>query len=646
MCGSEIVHDFLLDFDGTIEALEAVRTVLHRPSSVWGGAADANYYADYILLGHVDSSSYCNFLNVADHYEEWRACDNTTSYRFLCNDCNGVITKYAMIPINSSQHDESGSALCTEWYGSPLSSIHSDRDQAEVQKIWNISTTTSSMWIGLEHHTATGFTWTDGTEYDYGSEYIESTADNAIDADAECTTFIGGRWFETECHWGSYPLCSVPSELSLELSNWTVIQSGSVLPATFDFVQNAADTLDVVIADKQWFNGEGPLLIEYTLSIDFNGAVNVSSALMLFNGAGGSWCDFYWIAIQRGGDGFYFLVLYDDSGFALTWTTLPVIWDDDAFYVLSIEVTDGTHFKVTFNDDDAAVMVYNDTANAPNVLSNGYSGFIGLYADSGIQTTPKSLYVSGTPLNTERLNFTDHCPWYPPPTGLPTESPTLSVDDGVDDDDDTDDSAESVDAESGLSVLITDNVIIAAILGLVIMCCVGALVFICTVWLCATMKYKYKSAAKSPTIRSLKSPSSGMMKASPSNTAGPGHEKLDRMITPKELKLEPGLMSTDGDWVTIGYIGDHSEENIAGTEDTRNGKESDSEDDSMAENEEEDKIMELPMINSREAKRPHIGQGVTSSESLYTRRATFPEGHSEGQTTRGGPTPFGPDNMV
>jgi len=207
----------------------------------------------------------------------------------------------------------------------------------------------------------------------------------------------------------------------------------------------------------------------------------------------------------------------------------------------------------------------------------------------------------------------------------------------------------STESDGGWSLLITDNVIIAAILGMVIMCCIAAMVFVCSVWVCATLKYKYhRSTPQSPADTvSLKSPSSrsGVMRTSP-ETEGPGScpgsgrnskAEMPRMITPQSLRLEPGLMSKDGDWITIGYIEDVdvAEENVQSADGDGDAEE------------EDDKLMELPMINSREAKSPQMGQNCTSMDSMYTRRSTYPEGNSEGRpTTKGGPTPCGPDYAV
>ena len=669
VCHSDIASNININ----INIIEAITTVNQRPQSIWGAAGVDE--PDLILIqrdAFYQSTPYHNFLDLNEQSEHIVACDNTTSFRFLCNDCNGVITKYAAIPKSSTQVN--GSALCEEQYESSLASIHSDRDQSEIEKIWNISrSTTSSMWIGLEHDTDSdyanedGFTWTDDTEYDYGSNHIQSVVGGAFG----CTSLRhDGQWTETDCHLPlSKPLCNVPSELSLSLSNWTMVQSASVVPDTFDFVQNPADSLQVAIADKQWFNGDGPLLIDYTFTVDFLGTQGTSSSLVLLNGISGSICDHYLITIQRGGGGYYYLALehFGDEQRVLNLTILPIIWENDEFYLLSIEVGNGTDFVISFNGD--VYLEYEDTVNSGNALNNGYSGYIGLLSDSGIATTAKSLYVSGTPMSSEILDVTELCSTYYPtfaPTVRPTANPTISstTTTGTSPsgayypDIDTVDSSTDIpvdDSDSGWSLLITDNVIIAAILGMVIMCCIAAMVFVCSVWVCATVKFKYHTNSPHADTVSLKSPSSksGVLRTSP-ETEGPGSHpgsqrnsksKMPRMITPQSLRLEPGIMSKDGDWVTIGYI-----EDVDSTE--RNGKDMDEVHsiDEDEDDEENDTIMELPMINSREAKSPQMGQNCTSMDSMYTRRSTYPEGNSEGRQstkpTKGGLTPCGPDYMV
>jgi len=407
---------------------EAVQTVIGRSSSIWGSKRASN--SDIILFGERSPSGYCVFLNMQVRDITELHCDKTTSYRFLCNDCNGVISKYATIPINATQ--TSGSALCNEWYDSSLASIHSDRDQKEVQTVMNIAGahliwSARSMWIGLEYDsTIYRYMWTDDTEYDYGSEYIQK-----VNGVYECTALyttlsVDGGWLGTSCDFSIYPVCSVPSELSLELSNWISTVTQSEVPDSFDFVQDPAGTLSVMITDKQWFNGDGPLLIDYTLSIDFYAEDPVASSLRLYNGVDGAWCSFYTISVLS-----HYISLtrsMDDAHYNLKSAALPIIWNDDSFYLLSIAVTNGTHFSIKLNDQ--LVLEYDDGDHAANVRVDGYSGYIGLFSDVGIQTTAKSLYVSGTPMNTKMLTITTQC--QPslsegnvptsPPSSFPTES--------------------------------------------------------------------------------------------------------------------------------------------------------------------------------------------------------------------------------
>ena len=357
---------------------------------------------------------------------------------------------------------------CNFYDGSTLASIHSERDQAELQSLYSSYSSTSTstdLWLGLttsnnEYH------WDDGTSFDWGTNKLFSSGN----ADNLCVRADGTFWYTTNCSESHYVLCNAPSTLSIP-SDWTILSGSAVFDDSNGFTQNPTGTdLEMVMPFNQWFNGNASLRIQYTFSLDFNGNnVGGYSAVRIYNDefdGDDTFCNSYLIGVEQtasnsnsgpnsGPNSFSFsLSLSHEKYESLTsLAAVDISIEENVYYMLDIEVMDifeeslkgnrirlqTKQFIISLNDEP--YIAYNDTMNGETswtwksaVDSYALSGYIGLYSNSKVITTAKALFISGVMANSSSsLNISSDCTTdfptnYPSlfPTAMPSEKPTPS----------------------------------------------------------------------------------------------------------------------------------------------------------------------------------------------------------------------------
>eukprot|EP01083_Nonionella_stella_P076285 207822_1 len=167
---------------------------------------------------------------------------------------------------------------------------------------------------------------------------------------------------------------------------------------------------EIILLNKQWYNADGCVSIDYTYSIEFNGRVgsDYQSGLLLWNGKSASYCEWHYISIRHGANpdkDKYWLGLARGNApndakttlaEALVELQLPFVEGQE--YTLSIKVCNGHAFTIWIDKNDNPELMYDvDTATSRfTTLSNGYSGYIGLFSESGLSTRAKHLSISGS----------------------------------------------------------------------------------------------------------------------------------------------------------------------------------------------------------------------------------------------------------
>eukprot|EP01084_Bolivina_argentea_P155745 271403_1 len=180
----------------------------------------------------------------------------------LCNDCNSVLNKY----IISTDMSPSPLLECESTFGTSLANLYTQRDYEEARTLCSIYG--ENCWINNQNVSDS-----DCSELDKASNFMLNNVD--------CNN-------NNNIH---YTLCNVPSELCISLSQWAIL-NGDVI-----FTDCEMDVLEgnIVMTDKQWYNSNGILLIDYMFSIDFNASIDVGdSGIIIYE----SICDFYYISIN------------------------------------------------------------------------------------------------------------------------------------------------------------------------------------------------------------------------------------------------------------------------------------------------------------------------------------------------------------
>eukprot|EP01083_Nonionella_stella_P053306 141035_1 len=379
----------------------------------------------------------------------WRdvPCHYDSFNRFICNDCNGKINKYALLNGDYATYNESDD-LCLQIYGTSLASIHTNRDIIEITSLLRISQDNIA-WIGLEYiyNDSMANYWEDGTLFDYGYVYNKSCESSMCCAVYNITH--PQIWEYKPCQTSHAFICNLPSELSLALNTWTPVNGEwSYDPINLDIIHESIidyyddNNSEIILLNKQWFNGHDPLYIDFTFAIDSNPMSYGSDAmygLNIYNGVNASDCNYYFIGVEYHSLDHYHVYLSRSDNDYDGLYELDDWWVDLDYMAqaqtqtLSIKITHGNSFDISVNSkyiepyDLLQDMSYTDSRGY-EVLTNGYSGYISLSAiDAETKIRAKQLYISGTPEIVTPLQIyapESKCLKLPPPTKHPTNSPS------------------------------------------------------------------------------------------------------------------------------------------------------------------------------------------------------------------------------
>ena len=384
---------------------------------------------------------------------KWISTKCNTTQRVLCNHCNGIINKYALISQQSVTRYDAVTECKNKFRNTTLASIHTTRDNEEAISLWNMDDT-HNKWLGMtftHRDNVSTYKWDDGTPFDYGRNITTS-----INCDpwsngpqqfsaGECVAMEGPEpcWKEQACNTAqNYALCNVPSELYPPINSWSSqragwISNGTTMTWTQNY--NATEAAGLILRNTQWYNGNKSIYIDYMFSIDFLDQIDADSAVVIYNGASGLACEFYFISVRRANISSYGMRIMRGKGTSTGIYKTQVIheryWDTDAFingkfYTMSIKITDGHTFEVNVNRL-GIINRFNDI-DPYELRSDGLSGYIGLWSTKGIITTARNLYVSGTPQTTAvmDLNCSITTPT-PYPTNQPITPVSTEIEDGV-----------------------------------------------------------------------------------------------------------------------------------------------------------------------------------------------------------------------
>eukprot|EP01083_Nonionella_stella_P177763 625789_1 len=376
----------------------------------------------------------------------WKSVQCDETHTFLCNHCNGKLQKYALVNTGTQSHTDVNT-LCHTLYGTTLASIHTERDNMEIQELLSISNIQNA-WIGLMHgmdeSDPTSYSWSDGTYFDYGRDvsctsgvecdpWIATGPDNT-GGNELCVMMDGitGKWDDTSCDELYSCICQLPSELTL--NTWTANDGGWDWDATnMEFVHNG-ETTELEMLDTQWFNGDIPWRIDFTFSVDFKSSEWAYPGLFIFNGRSGSACEWYGIYLGREYSLYYVVIdgekyypqvanprfIYD----VYVTQSLKFSFANGQYYTMSIIITNGNTFDVLVND----VLHVSYTDDEPfSTLENGFSGYIGFYSYAAIEVKAKYLYISGTPKTVQDFDASriSNCVT-PSPTLYSTKKPSVN----------------------------------------------------------------------------------------------------------------------------------------------------------------------------------------------------------------------------
>ena len=165
-------------------------------------------------------------------------------------------------------------------YGTSLGSIHSERDQQEIEALWRINNN-SNLWIGLEHigdeYDEDSFLWTDYTLFDYGSNSTSSPLLVLGLGNKTCFQIESdGQWKEEQCDIQQSFICNLPSELSRVLNTWSSMYDSPELQFDDDLITITEDydiygPQEMGILNKEWYNANHTLCIDYQFVANLTG---------------------------------------------------------------------------------------------------------------------------------------------------------------------------------------------------------------------------------------------------------------------------------------------------------------------------------------------------------------------------------------
>ena len=322
-------------------------------------------------------------------------------------------------------HDQAKAACSTLDYGT-LASIHTIRDYNEAKELCSLIG--ESCWIGLSDMVTEGeYEWEDGTRFDFGSNTI--TTNNVNEDCVRLSSTNQYNFDDYACDGAAavnYALCGRPSELCSVNSAWTAFNGNYDGDCTLSIHERS----DIIMANRVWYNGiDDDLIIDYMYSFAVTDPLASGDAgIVFYNSMDITVCKYYYIFVLKTNTNNVDLgILYQHGSTTelLNITRLTFSYDITIFNLLSLHVTNGNIFNVYLNDIH---VLFIDHSINTNVLSNGYSGYIGIKTGIFATSIAKYLYISGTAWTTpQTIHITNICPTSSPtlpPTNNPSISPT------------------------------------------------------------------------------------------------------------------------------------------------------------------------------------------------------------------------------
>ncbi len=204
-----------------------------------------------------DHGQQCIAMDVTNNFE-WMAMDCNVPLPSICQHCNGVINRFVAVSTVSLSEESTRSqslntstaeSLCQSTHGTSLATVNSRRDFIESKTL---------------------------------SETLQSN-----------TTWISGR---SEPESASHVVCEV---VSLLCDEWTSLTPIYKVPAGSQCIESVPESTDLLLTDRQWDNGDQPLRIKYTLSMDAVDPTGCTeSGVLVHRELDGSLCGYYYIAIS------------------------------------------------------------------------------------------------------------------------------------------------------------------------------------------------------------------------------------------------------------------------------------------------------------------------------------------------------------
>ena len=275
----------------------------------WGTNQPYNYTGSSQLCGYVQSTDY-----------SWAQDDCEYENRPLCRNCNGVINKY-VLSANGFDNWTEAKTYCETDVGTTLASIHSARDNTEAVELCKLHADGASCLIGLnDAEQEFNWVWTDNTALDYGSNVsggIGPWLFNRPDGtDKKYTDQDYVRIQRPQYQWNDVAsdeddhinaaLCNKPSELCRFVNKWNIID-GTMNFSSCEMihdgtVQSQSQFNMAVIDDKQWFNGNNSVVVEYYVHINTT-LVGKGAGIAIFNHMNNLCSEWYYIGIELGRNG-------------------------------------------------------------------------------------------------------------------------------------------------------------------------------------------------------------------------------------------------------------------------------------------------------------------------------------------------------
>eukprot|EP01084_Bolivina_argentea_P111841 199480_1 len=390
----------------------------------WSDASDFDYgiamNGEPWLSSEPTGTGTCVKISFASNIHLWDQVDCTTKRRALCNSCDGIFHKYFVS--KQFELDYFGAKADCESRNTNLASFHSQRDFEEMLFLCELDVYDygQGCWIGLNDENNEGnWVFLDGTSFIYGNNvsgavYPWGTLSEQAQPDAKTTSQDYVRMYandgylliDSETSPTKYAICNLPSELCDFVANWTVIAglTGSMSSINCEMSVGYNGGLNIgMIMDKQYWNGNGNLLIDFLYKMDMNTREGAAGIII-----SDYQCSYYMIGITKN-DGYYYVFLeYINSmiSYKLVQQILPFSINNTLDYLLSIDIqSNGNNTLIfTISINSVQFISYAHIHNNINItmIHSGYSGYIGTFSE--ISTHAKSLYVSGTPLYTTQLS--------------------------------------------------------------------------------------------------------------------------------------------------------------------------------------------------------------------------------------------------